>query len=214
MSFEPLRLRTRIRVPRLGEAGRWRVGTDEWLVEASRGCTTVLWHAGREARRYVLGLPRDGFLELVLAPPAFAVHVQVRETMALAPHTRIRGYVQVPLTPRLDWIGDDGEASPLLDFPPEDLGTEWQGEAIVHTCVSPWFARFPAHGADARVMATVPVHVRNTAADACSPHHLPISLAATELRELRQCLVAAPRRLSWNGSAWQTTAPAGAEVLP
>lgn len=212
MTLDSLRLRTRLAVPRNGGTSRVQIGGNEWIVEAARGSTQVLWHAGRDARRYVLGVPDHGVLELALVPPMFTVHVQVRETMALVPGARVRGYVQIPLVPRLEWHGADAAPCTLLEFPPDSLATEWEGQAIVHTCVSPWFARFPMHGGEAVV--TVPVRVRNDGREPCSPHHLPIALAARELYELRHRIVAAPRRLRWDGRSFAAAPQARSEVMP
>lgn len=210
MNPERLRLQTPLEVPLRGRSVRIRVGPCELVLEAVRGGHSVLWHAGRDARRHVIGLPGGGRLALVLRPPKLPIRLLLRETLTLAPGARIRGYVQVPLTPTLRFRAEDEPATSeqtLIEFTPAALAAEWDDQrGATYCCSSSWFTRYPVHGGEPRV--TIPVRVRNAGRSVLSPDHLPLSLAPDDLRELRSGVATAPRRLIWSGSQWQSNAPA------
>ncbi|MCA8950425.1 MAG: hypothetical protein KDE27_13040 [Planctomycetes bacterium] len=204
MDSDHLRLHTRLDVPPRGGSTRVAVGANELVLETVRGGHSLLWHAGREARRHVLGLPANVRLALELRPPALPLRLVLRETLTLAPGARVNGYVQVPLVPTVCWSGSGEQpAAKLLDFPPSLLAAEWDDEhGARFFCSSTWFVRFPVHGGDP--FAVVPLHLRNDADEVCSPGFLPLALEPDELAEQRARVCARPRRLCWDGSEWQS----------
>jgi hypothetical protein len=117
MNPQRSRLLTNLELPSRGSSVRVALGDSELVFEAVRGGYALLWHAGREARRHVLGLKSSGRLSLELLPPSLPLRVLLRETITLAPGARIHGYVQVPLVPTLRWQdGDDEDSPPHLEF--------------------------------------------------------------------------------------------------
>ncbi|MCA8976229.1 MAG: hypothetical protein KDC98_16025 [Planctomycetes bacterium] len=221
-----------IEPPARGGSARIGVGGNELVFEAVRGGYVLLWHAGRQARRYVVGLPDTGGLSLVLRPPPYPIKLLIRETIAIAPGARVRGFVQLPLVPTLLWSGPsvvtctgtgtapdcagrstvpaDAEQV-LFEFTPAGLTAEWtESDAMTSCCESSWFVRFPVHGGEARV--TVPLRLMNRSGQVLSPAHVPMSMQASDLLELRSGIVTAPHRLTWNGREWLRTPAASAEV--
>jgi len=211
MNPDPLQLRTRLGLPLQGGSARLAVGACELVFEAVRGGYTLLWHAGREARRYVVGLPDGGETILELRPPSHRVRLLLKETLALAPGARVYGYVQVPLVPTLLWRDDAEAESQLIELMPASLAAEWhEGTGTSFTCTSTWLVRFPVHGGEAR--ATVPLRLHNASPNALSPEDLPLRLRVNELREMRGGIIALPRRLTWDGDSWQQHVAAAHEV--
>lgn len=211
MNADSLQLSTRLDLPPRGGSARMAVGGNELVFEAVRGGYTLLWHAGREARRYVVGLCGPGSLHLELRAPRYPVKLLLQETLALAPRARVRGYVQVPLVPTLLWRDADGVLTQLLDFTPAGLAAEWSdSDQPLQCCTSPWLVRFPVHTGEPR--AIVPLLLKNGSDAVCSPADLPCVLRAGDLHELRGRIVAPPRRLQWDGASWQGRSRHAVEV--
>lgn len=207
----PLPLYTPLARPARGGSTRVQCGNHELVLEATRGGYSLLWLDGREARRYAVGLAVDGTLGLALRAPRLPVRVIVRDTLALAPHARLRGYVQVPLVPTIVWRDADGDEQLLTEFPRAELAAEWDDrEGTVHRCVSPFHVRFPIPGAEPR--ATVPVWIGNPTERVASPAFVPLQLKDEELLELRGGVAVLPRRLRWNGQVLQASARHQAEA--
>lgn len=193
-----------LRPPR-GGSTRLRVGRFELVLEAVRGGHSLLWGDGQRARRYAVGLGDVEHLSLQLRPPAWPCRVVMRETLLLTPGARLRGFVQVPLVPAIVGHLANGQDLQLLELANADLDPEWDERfGTTFRVASSWHVRFPMPVGDARV--TVPLSLRNDAAEMFSPPDLPVSLVRADLHELRSTIVAKPRRLRWNGQAWQGTA--------
>lgn len=191
--------------PARGGSTRLQSGGSELVLEATRGGYSLLWLDGREARRYALGLTANGTLGLALRAPRLPVRVVVRDTMALGPGARLRGYVQVPLVPTILWRDVDGEPQLLAEFPRPDLAAEWDDrEGTVYRCVSPFHVRYPIPGDEPR--ATVPVWIGNPTDKVASPAFLPLQLADDDLLERRGGVSTMPRRLRWTGQGLQVVA--------
>src|SRR5690349_5383957 len=184
-------LETPIALPAAGRDVRLRCGSAELVLEQARGALALLVHDGNEARRYAFGV-NGGALALRLAPPPHAILVVPRDTIALAPGGRVRGYFALPLIPTIVWCGEHGAAGVMCELPPPELTLEWDpAGAAVHRCVAPFTQRIvPGAG-----VAVVPVVVRNESGAVQLPAELLVRLRAGELRELRGRIVAAPRRL-------------------
>lgn len=188
-------LETPIPVPAAGRSVRMRCGPAELVLEHTRGGLSLLVSDGNDARRYSLGV-NGGTLALRLQPPPHPVMVMPRDTIALAPGGRVRGYFALSLIPTIVWRSGAGAAAVMLDLPPADLTLEWDPKGFaVHRCTAPFNHRIvPGAG-----MAVVPVNVRNGGTTVLSPAELAIQLRPEELRELRGRIVAAPRRLILGG---------------
>ena len=184
-------LDTPIAMPAAGRDVRLRCGSAELVLEQARGALALLVHDGSEARRYALGV-NGGALALQLRPPPYPVLVVPRDTIALAPGGRVRGYFALPLIPTIVWCGEHGDAGVMCELPPPELTLEWDpAGAAVHRCMVPFTQRIvPGAGA-----AVVPVILCNASGTVQLPAELPIRLRAAELRELRGRIVAAPRRV-------------------
>jgi hypothetical protein len=197
--------------PARGGSTRVPFGANELVLEATRGGYSLLWLDGKEARRYAVGLTPHGTLGLALRAPRLPVRVIVRDTLALGPGARLRGYVQVPLVPTMLWRDGDGECHRLAEFPRPELAAEWDDrEGTVYRCVSPFHVRHPIPGSDPR--ATVPVWLANQTNQVASPAFLPLQLADDDLLERRGGVSTLPRRLRWNGQGLQVVARRRAEV--
>ncbi len=204
-------LQTHLPRPARGGSTRVQFGNKEVVLESTRGGYSLLWLDGREARRLAIGLAADGTLRLALRAPRLPVRVAVRDTVTLAPRSRLRGYVQVPLVPTILWHDDNSEPQLLAEFPRADLAAEWDDrEGTFYRCVSPLHVRYPIPGAEPR--ATVPVWLRNETDKVASPAYLPLQLLDEELCEFRGGVAVPPRRLGWNGQTFQPLARRRAEV--
>jgi hypothetical protein len=191
--------------PLRGSSTRVRCGTNDVVLEAVRGGHTLLWSDGRQARRFSVGLGDDATLTLELRAPRLPLRIVVREVLALAPGSRLRGYVQVPLVPTIVWHPANGDALPLLELPVADLAPEWDDRAgTVLRAVSPLHVRFPMRNGEPR--AIVPLWFGNPTSTVASPGYVPLSLEDRELHALRGSIVASPRRLRWTGEHLTSTA--------
>ncbi len=171
------------------------------MLEGMRGGLSLLWTDGREARRFALGVAPGNDLALALRAPRLPVHVAARETIALGPHGRLRGYVQIPLVPTVMLMSSAAsEPQVLLELPTRGLAPEWDDRSgTVYRAVSPLHVRFPVPASEPR--AIVPLWIANPTASVACPGQLPIDLVDAELRVLRGSVVAGPRRLRWSGDA-------------
>ncbi|MBM3975171.1 MAG: hypothetical protein FJ301_13840 [Planctomycetes bacterium] len=192
----PLARRTVLPRPPRGSASRWSCGACDGLLEAGRGGYAFLWSDGRwsdgrTGQRVHLGVPPDGELALVLAPPRSPVRVVLREPVVLAPGARLRGYVGVPLAPTLTWTDGDGVEHALHAFAAGDLASEWdERSGHVQVTTSPWFQRFPVRVGELR--AIVPVRIRHAGRAPFETPFLPIGLAPADLTAARGALIARP----------------------
>lgn len=200
-------LRMPLPLPSRGQSTRVRVGTSELVLESVRGGYSLLWSDGRSARRYSLGLPDDGAMELRFCAPKFPLRVVPRDVLALVPRARLSGYLQVPLVPTLRWLAGDGPGMDVIELAPNDLQAEWDEiQGPWQRCASSLHVRFPMRSGEAKVV--VPVHVKNLGRDVLSPPFLPLHLTDGDLREKRDSIVVSPRRLVWNGESFAVTCPA------
>jgi len=190
-------LRQPVVLPMLGETVRVERGRLHLLLERRRGGYLLVSHDGVSSRRFWLGLPHAGTLELRVRPPEHRVQVNVQDLLCLAPGGRLRGYVAVPVLHRLVWVRPDGIAQALVDLPPPDLQTAWLGEGegggYAHSAASPFFAERRGLGVD--LGSLVPVSVRNDSDVVVRPPHLAITLRERDLWSLDGRVVAAPRRI-------------------
>lgn len=211
----PLARRTALPRPPRGGATRLSCGACDGLLEAGRGGYAFLWSDGRTGQRVHLGVPADGELALVLAPPRSLVRVVLREPVVLAPGARLRGYVGVPLAPTLTWTDGDGVEHVLHAFAAGDLASEWdERSGHVQVSTSPWFQRFPVRVGDLR--AIVPVRIRHAGRSPFEAPFLPIGLGPADLTSARGALIARPRSFQTVGDglaerrreplAWGTSA--------
>lgn len=198
--------------PARGRSTRVRFGGSELVLEATRGGHALLWLDGKESRRFALGLAADGDLVLALAAPRLPVRVTTRETITLAPGARLRGYVQVPLVPTLQWRCGRAAPRQLAEFPREELAAEWDDrDGTVQRCTSAFHVRYPIPTGAPR--ANVPVWIANPTDTIAAPGWLPLHLRDEELRPLRGGVAVAPRRLHWNGQALYPVGARRAEVV-
>jgi hypothetical protein len=190
-------LRQPVLLPPPGATARIERGHLHLLLEHRRGGYLLVTHDGVTSRRYWLGLPAAGTLELRVRPPDHRVHVQVQEMLCLAPGGRLRGYVTVPMLHRLVWVRPDGQAQAMIDLPPADLQTAWLGEGdlggYAHSAASPFLA--DRRGVDTEVRSLVPVSVHNASEGVVRPPHLAITLRDRDLFAVGGRLLAAPRRI-------------------
>ncbi len=200
-------LRMPLPLPSRGQSTRVRVGTSELVLESVRGGYSLLWSDGRSARRYSLGLPDDGAMELRFCAPKFPLRVVPRDVLALVPRARLSGYLQVPLVPTLRWLAGEGPGMDVIELAPNELQAEWDEiQGPWQRCASSLHVRFPMRSGEAKVV--VPVHVKNLGRDVLSPPFLPLHLTDGDLREKRDSIVVSPRRLVWNGESFAPTGPA------
>lgn len=170
------------------------------MIEGARRGITLLAHDGRHGRRHFFGVTPAGRLELRLAAPRHALRVLPAESLVLAPGGRLRGYVRVPLPLVLAWRTGDNGAVPteLVELLPPRLKTTWLehasgGPGYAYLVHSPFLVDARARAGEAE--ALVPVVLHNLRAQAVVAAELPLRLRDEDLRELRGCIAAAPRRL-------------------
>lgn len=198
MSSSTVSLRAPLRLPDRGGSSRLQFGNNDLVLEQVRGGYTLLWSDGREARRYAFGFGEDGELSLELRAPDSPLWVTPRELLAIVPGARWSGYVQVPLVPTLLWRRHGARPQTVVVVHPRDLATEWH-EAHGYRCLAPsaLYVRFPMRSGEPR--AVVPLRITNRSQDVLSPAAIPLQLLDGDLHELREAIVCAPRRLSWDG---------------
>jgi hypothetical protein len=181
--------------PRRGQSSRIRCGKLELVLESVRGGHVLVSHDGVDGRRWSLGLGDGAQLALVLKVPSYPLGVATRETLALTPGGRVRGYVQVPLVPTVMCWNEDGGEAALIELLPKGLAAEWEERGgFVQRWVSPFLHRLPQAGEE--LVAVVPVWVRSLAAEPLGLGEIPIALRNEELREQRGLVFAAPRRIA------------------
>jgi hypothetical protein len=168
------------------------------VLEAVRGGHALVCSDGREARRFAIGLGPGNELTVELRAPRLPVRLLPRDTIALAPRSRLRGYVQVALVPTIVCHSVTGSSRVLIELPPRELAPEWDDRlGTVLRVVSALHVRFPVRGAEPK--AIVPIRFVNPTSDVACPGHVPLTLLDAELKSLRGAIVAAPRRMAWNG---------------
>jgi len=181
-----------------GGSTRVRCAAGEVVLEAVRGGYSLVWSDGRAARRYAVALGAACRLTIELRAPRMPLRIVSREVLLLAPRSRLRGYIQVPLVPTIVWRAEDARARVLVELPITDLHAEWDDRAgTVFKTASPMHVRFPMRTGEPR--AVVPVRFVNPTADVACPAFVPVVLQDDELREARGTVVSAPRRFHWNG---------------
>jgi hypothetical protein len=191
--------------PSRGGTTRVQLGSSELILERVRGGHSLLWSDGRQARRYALGLGAAGRLGLQLRAPRLPLRVAPRDTISVAPGARLCGYVHVPLVPTLVWRPGDGHDHVLVELQPNELAAEWDDHVgYTFRCASPWLVRFPMRNGEPR--AVVPLRLYNRGDAPLCPAALPLRLTDDDLQPLRGSIVAAPRRLQFDGDR-------GVEVL-
>lgn len=208
-----INLRAPLARPLRGASTRVQLGGSELVLECVRGGHSLLWTNGRQARRFVLGLPAHGELVLELRAPKLLVCVVPREEIAVAPGGRVAGYLQVSLVPTLVWQDAAGPRHTVIELAPDDQVAEWDeqlGHAL-HTS-SPWCVRFPMRSGEPR--AVVPVRVGNRSDRLLTPASFDLRLRDAELRPLRGSLVVPPRRFEWAGERWNSVVRGARREVP
>ncbi|MBL9078992.1 MAG: hypothetical protein JNL08_15920 [Planctomycetes bacterium] len=197
--------------PRRGGSTRVRFAGGELVLEATRGGHALLWLDGTRSRRFALGLAAEGELRVCLAAPRLPVRVVTRDTLTLAPKSRLHGYVQVPLVPMLFWHAPGAALQRLVELPRDELAAEWDDrDGTVYRCTSPFHVRYPVPAPTPR--ANVPVWLANPTETTASPGYVPLLLRDEDLRELRGGIATAPVRLRWTGHALAAVARPRTEV--
>lgn len=187
-------------IPGRGTSQRFRLGRIELVLEPVRGGYSLLCLDGESARTWSLGLTGQGStvqgsLWLQCRLPRWPLRVSLKDTLVLVPHSRVRGYVQVPLVPTLVWRSPgrvDGVVAELL---PAALSAEWEetSSAVVLRWSSPFLQRLPLP--DDMPRGIVPLWIANRSDAIQGPDALPVSVHDDEMHACRGHLVAAPRRL-------------------
>ena len=194
----PLPLSTPLARPAIGGSTRLSCGGTEFVLEAVRGGHALVCSDGREARRFAVGLAPGSELAVELRVPRLPVRLVTRDTLALAPQARLRGYVQVALVPTIVCRTPTGAARVLIELPPRDLEPEWDDrQGTVLRAVSALHVRFPVRGASPKVV--VPIRLVNPTTDVACPGHVPLTLLDGGLQSMRGSIVVAPLRMVWNG---------------
>jgi hypothetical protein len=189
-----------LRLPQAGESCRYRLGALELLLERGRGGYTLLAHDGARSRTWRLGLDGGGSLWFACRLPRFPLRLRLRETVALAPGGRIRGYVTLPLVPQLLWRQPGEPDAALAELLPAELVAEWDaahGE-VAQQWQTPLLQRLPPPG-DLRV-AFSPVVLRNPTKEVQSPTNLPLRVADADLAVCRGHLLAPACRFRIEGA--------------
>ena len=196
----PVLLSTPLARPPAFASTRVSCAAGEVVLEAVRGGYSLVWSDGRAARRYAVALGPACRLTIELRAPRMPIRVVSREVLLLAPGSRLRGYLQVPLVPTVVWHPEAGPSRVLLELPLAELTAEWDDRAgTVFRSVSALHVRFPLRNGGPR--AVVPVRIANPSQDVACPAFVPVSLHDGELQQARGAIVATPRRLQWNGES-------------
>jgi hypothetical protein len=187
-------------VPAPGATTHLQRGPWQIMVERTRGGLEVLAHDGRSKHRWLVGMRGDGELEVCARAPRRSVHVQISDALSLAPGGRLRGYVAVPLPHEIVWHDAGGARETIAELVPRTLQTAWHGAEIgyAHEVTSRFFLDATASREEGAAM--VPVVLHNASERPIAPATVWLGLHATDLRELRGRIVAAPRALLFFGS--------------
>lgn len=181
--------------PARGTSSRFRLGRFELVLEPVRGGHSLMCLDGTGARSWTLGLADDGQLWIECRLPRWPLRVGLRETLALVPGSRVRGYVQVPLVPTLFWRRDDHRDSTVCELLPNTLVAEWEDAStqVVQRLDSPFLQRMPLP--DEQLRAIVPLTIVNRSESVQSPERLPLAIRDGDLETLRQHRICVPQRL-------------------
>lgn len=176
------------------EKGPWQV-----VVERGRSGVTLLAHDGRAQRRWFVGAPEGGVLDLRVRVPRYPVQVRLLETVTLVPGGRLRGYVSVPLPHEVMWRGHNGSPLVVAELLPSGLKTAWVGgeDGYEHRVESRILLDLA--GPEGEASAMVPLVLRNMSSQVVSPAEVTVRLRRGDLRQLRRRIVAAPRALVFTG---------------
>lgn len=182
--------------PAPGTASRVQLGRAELVLEHTRGSYSLLWSDGREARRYLLGLPKTGQLSIELRAPKLPVRIVPRELLTIVPRARMRGFMAVPLVPTVVWRDGLDQPQTLIELHQPNLEGHWD-EASGHTIrtAASWLVRFPFQTGEPQVV--VPLRLYNDGADPACPGALELEITDDDLVELRGAIVVRPRRMRW-----------------
>lgn len=202
--------------PDRGASSRFRLGRLELVLEPVRGGYTLLCLDGSGARTWSLGLSTDGELWIECRLPRWPLRLGLRETLALVPGARVRGYVQVPLVPTLSWRREGQRDCTVCELLPQSLAAEWEDASnqVVQRVDSPFLQRTPLP--DEQLRAIVPISVCNRSDAVQSPERLPLALRESDLGSCRQHRIASPQRLviEPSGRIHQMSRDAAREKLP
>ncbi len=189
--LEPLKLPR----PARGASSRFRLGRLELVFEPVRGGYTLLCLDGSGARTWSLGLSPVGDLWIECRQPRWPLRIGLRETLALVPGARVRGYVQVPLVPTLSWRREGHRDCTVCELLPQALAAEWEESSnqVVQRVESPFLQRVPLP--DEHLRAIVPIAICNRSDAVQSPERIPLALREGDLRTCRQHRIAPPQRL-------------------
>lgn len=194
-------LTIRLALPERGEATRLRCGGFEIVLERVRGGLLLLVHDGQEAQRHYLGVPRDGALALEATAPEHRVQVRLADSVRVAPGGRLCGYIELPLPHRLVWLPPEGRPQPLVEIVPRELRMAWvedeHHQGYVHCTESVFLQHVEA--VEPGAGAVVPVALCNRGTEVVAPAELLLSLRRRELRSGRGRVLAAPRRVVFDG---------------
>lgn len=202
--------------PSRGVSSRFLLGRLELVLEPVRGGYTLLCLDGSGARTWSLGLAADGELWIECMLPRWPLRVGLRETLALVPGSRVRGYVQVPLVPTLSWRRAGQRDCTVCELLPHSLAAEWEEATsqVVQRVESPFLQRTPLP--DEQLRAIVPIAICNRTETVQSPEQLPLSLRECDLATSRQHRIARPQRLviESSGRIQQSARDAAREKSP
>jgi hypothetical protein len=195
-------LRMRLPVPASGATAHVDIGRVQIVLERNRAGVALLAHDGQQGQRHYLGLPREGSLGVAVRAPEFRIRIRIQDSLTLAPDGRLRGYVSVPLPLKLFWEQPGGRTESLLEVMPRELRTAWMGEGpnggYMHEVTSRFYPDL--RGLTVRGGSLVPIVLHNRSGRPLSPLEVIVSLRDRDLHECRGRIVAAPRRLVFNGS--------------
>lgn len=192
-------------VPGPGRACKVQKGRLQIVLEQGRSGYTLVTHDGDAGRRYLLGVPDVGQLWLLAAAPPHRLVIELRDTVALAPGGRLRGYAAVPLLHRVVWASEMGVEKSMVEILPRELTTSWLGDegGYEHRVVSRFYSARAVPGEP--TMALVPLVLCNRSRESVVPAEAVVHLQDGHLHVLRGRIIAAPRRISFteNGTEEQ-----------
>jgi hypothetical protein len=165
------------------------------VLEQERGGLRLLSHDGLFEATHHLALPAGGALQVRWSAPEHPLAILLRDEVALAPGSRLRGYVVVPMGGRIELAGSRNGA-PLLEILPTTLRLTWREGAYAHEAAVRWIRRWHRHRCGGGLV--VPLVLRNLGRTPQRPARLHLApIGAGQVRRLRDQFVAAPRRITF-----------------
>jgi len=169
-------------VPSVGRPVRLELLGVQWLFE--RRAEGVACVAVEESLAYegLLGLPEDGLLRIEPVLPRHALEVRITSNLVLAPGSRVKGWLALPVEQRISFVDGDG-AQQLLVLEESRLRTGWRdGSGYYH----PWTSGFHLQPRkDLGRRAWVRTFIRNRAADVIEADLCRLALGDLDVEVLR-----------------------------